>query len=293
MRVIELEQGSPEWLEWRRTKSMASETPAVMGLSPWQSPLMVAESKLNGAQMAQNAAMLRGIEREPIVRERVSKDWNIRFEPAVVEDEEYGASLDGIDLYDDVGRTILEIKSPVDGTNSRLYHGALQHEVPEHYLIQVQHQLMVSGAGRCLFVVDGGGASYALTEILPDPSLQKVIRHAWVAFWRTLAHGALPEPSDLDTVLRDDPAWAMTAQRFVVAKHDLEIAQKDADAAKKALIALSAAPRSRGAGVLVTRFKRAGRVQYGKVPVLEGMDLDEYRSPASDEVRVTVEKETT
>jgi hypothetical protein len=42
---IELVQGSQEWLDFRRTKRMASETPAIMGLSPWQKPKDILKAK--------------------------------------------------------------------------------------------------------------------------------------------------------------------------------------------------------------------------------------------------------
>ena len=35
---VDLVQGSQEWLDFRRTKRMASETPIIMGVSPWQKP---------------------------------------------------------------------------------------------------------------------------------------------------------------------------------------------------------------------------------------------------------------
>ena len=37
-RIVQLTQGSPEWLEYRRSRRNASETAAVMGLSPWNTP---------------------------------------------------------------------------------------------------------------------------------------------------------------------------------------------------------------------------------------------------------------
>ena len=42
------------------------------------------------------------------------------------------------------------------------------------------------------------------------------------------------------------------------------------------------------AGVTVTRFWRAGSVDYKKVPQLQGVDLEPYRKKGPEEVRVTV-----
>ena len=37
-RIVQLTQGSAEWLDYRRSRRNASETAAVMGLSPWSTP---------------------------------------------------------------------------------------------------------------------------------------------------------------------------------------------------------------------------------------------------------------
>ena len=36
--IVRIEQGSPHWQEHRRKHRNASETPAVLGVSPWQTP---------------------------------------------------------------------------------------------------------------------------------------------------------------------------------------------------------------------------------------------------------------
>ena len=53
--------------------------------------------------------------------------------------------------------------------------------MPAHYVAQVQHQLMVSGASIAhLWVFDG--TQGLLKEIKPDPAMHDRIRAAWDAF---------------------------------------------------------------------------------------------------------------
>jgi hypothetical protein len=54
-----------------------------------------------------------------------------------------------------------------------------------------------------------------------------------------------------------------------------------------ALVALATHPREQGAGVAVTRYWKAGNVDYKKVPALTGVDLELYRGKGREEVRVT------
>ncbi len=47
-------------------------------------------------------------------------------------------------------------------------------------------------------------------------------------------------------------------------------------------------PKEAGAGVTVTRFWKAGAVDYKRVVEIKGVDLEKYRGKAREEVRVTV-----
>ena len=53
-------------------------------------------------------------------------------------------------------------------------------------------------------------------------------------------------------------------------------------------MALAQHSREHGAGVTVTRYWKAGNVDYKKVPQLRGFDLDRYRGKAREEIRLTL-----
>ena len=44
--MIELEQGSPEWLSWRRTVITATDASVIMGNNPWETPYSCWQRKL-------------------------------------------------------------------------------------------------------------------------------------------------------------------------------------------------------------------------------------------------------
>ena len=87
---------------------------------------------------------------------------------------------------------------------------------------------------------------------------------------------------------RDDAQWAQAAQAYAQAKQAAEASDEALDRAKEALVALARHPREQGAGVSVTRFWKAGNVDYKKVVELKGVDLEQYRGKAREEVRVSV-----
>ena len=108
--TLRLVQGTPEWLEHRRKYRNASETPAVMGVSPWQTPYGLWLEKTGRQQRPVTPAMRRGRELEVAARAAYETLTGLVTEPLVLVEGEYSASLDGITLEGDL---ILEIKAPM------------------------------------------------------------------------------------------------------------------------------------------------------------------------------------
>jgi len=61
MNIVKLVQGSAEWHEHRRSHRNASETPAVLGVSPWTTPFQLWQIKTGRAPQPEvTAAMAHG-----------------------------------------------------------------------------------------------------------------------------------------------------------------------------------------------------------------------------------------
>jgi putative phage-type endonuclease len=283
--IIQLAQGSPEWLAYRLAKRNASESAAVMGVSPWQTPYQLWLAKTGRATTKVTTAMRRGTDLEPAARAAYEDRTGLVMQPLVLEDGAYSASLDGMTLDGDL---ILEVKCPMRGTRSDLWQDVMAAKVPEHYVVQIQHQLMVSAAATAhLWVFDGNAG--ILHEIVRDNGLMQGIRTAWDGFQQYLDGDVPPPLSEADTVVRADLAWSAAAGIYAAVKREAEAAAERLEAARTALVALAVHPRETGAGVAVTRFWKAGNVDYKRVPGLQGVDLNAYRGKAREEVRITVE----
>lgn len=282
--IVQLVQGSPEWHEYRRTRRNASESAAVMGVSPWTTPYQLWLQKTGRATPHVTAAMQRGTDLEPAARVAYEERTGLVMQPVVLQDGAYSASLDGMTLDGDL---VLEIKVPMRGTRSDLWQDVLAGTVPQHYLVQVQHQLAVSGADHAhLWVYDGRQG--ILLDIPRDEDLMQAIWGAWDAFQPYLDADLPPPLCEADTALRSDEAWSLAAGAYVEAKAVAEAAAKWLDEARQTLVALAQHPKEQGAGVTVTRFWKQGSVDYKVVPQLRGVDLDAYRGKAREEVRVSV-----
>ena len=282
--IIKLVQGSQEWHEHRRKYRNASETPTVLGVSPWSTPYRLWEEKLGLRQVEATAPMLHGSELEPAARAAYEARTGYVMQPLVLLDGEYSASLDGITLG---GDRVLEIKVPFKGRDSKLWQAVDGGgHLPEHYHWQVQHQLMVAKAEIAdVFVFDGTDG--ILLEVTPDPSSWPRIHKAWDAFSAYLAQGTSPPLSKGDVRQRDDAEWAEAAQAFIEARRAAESVQRTLDDAKGRLVALTSHSSETGNGVTVTRFWRKGSIEYSKIEVLRTLDLEGYRGAPREETRVS------
>lgn len=281
--IIQLTQGSQEWLDYRRTMRNASETAAVLGVSPWCTPYQLWLLKTGRSVTKANAAMQRGTDLEPAARLAYEAETGNIMQPLVLQDGLYSASLDGMTLDGDL---IVEIKCPYKGQASTLWNDVVVGHVPDHYAAQVQHQLMVSGARLAhLYVFDG--TQGLLRPIEPIDHAVQRIRDGWDQFQVYLDTDTPPPLTDADVVQRNDADWMDAAGAFNAAKQAADLADEAVTKARDALVALAQHPKEQGAGVSVTRFWKAGAVNYKAVPELKDINLEKYRGKLREEVRVT------
>jgi len=178
--TLDLEQGSQEWLDARKQHFCASEAPAVMSVNLYfpRNPTELAKQKLGYVNTFVSQAMKEGQRLEPIIRQQIKAQTGIGFVPAVMVKDKYLASLDGINLYGDI---ILEIKAPQ--SKNAMVKWAMEGRVILPHQYQIQHQLMVSGADKCIYAVRNPEDGQIITcDVFPDQILQKKLKQAWADF---------------------------------------------------------------------------------------------------------------
>jgi putative phage-type endonuclease len=281
--IVNLVQGSAEWLGYRRSMRNASEAAAVLGISPWVTPYQLWLLKTGRKEQAVNAAMLNGTALEPEARSAYELETGHVMQPLVMQDGDYSASLDGITLQGDL---IVEIKCPMRGADSALWREVSDGQAAAYYSAQIQHQLMVSGAARAhLWVFDGSQG--LLLAIERDDAAMAAIREAWDAFWQFIVKDTPPPLSDSDTMQRVDEPWLRAAEAYGRAKRAAQLADGALEDARQRLIGLTAHPREEGGGVSVTRYWKAGTVDYKKIVCVHDVDVAAYRGRIREEIRVT------
>lgn len=272
-----LEQGSAAWHEFRRQHRMASESPAILGVSPYQKASDIRRIKNGGDKGFVNAAMRKGTEQEPFAREAYNKKHE-PMRPAVFVNGMYGASLDGINLEQD---GLWECKTPKDGFASERAKLCIRGELADYDFVQVQHQLMVTQANWCDFCVwDWNEADFIMTRVFPDAATWERIHAEWELFWK-----------DLGT--RTDAQWQSTVKTYLDLKVAADIAVKSLEEAKKQLQEQLVGDVNEGFGVRVQRIKISGSMDWKKVQekYLVDTDLTEFKKPDTYQVRINEIKE--
>ncbi|AKJ53359.1 hypothetical protein CD56_03040 [Campylobacter lari] len=150
-KIIELEQGSKEWLEFRKGKITASIVASCIGEKGAFLSKEKAKELIQGLfEPYTNKAMQKGREYEELIRAKMEFMIGKDITPIVIqslENDLFMASLDGIDDE----KTIYEFKY---STNNEEYEQVLKFKKPSpKYYAQVQFQLFVGGFEKCVFAV--------------------------------------------------------------------------------------------------------------------------------------------
>ncbi len=285
MKKIELEQGSPEWLSWRKTVITATEASIIMGNNPWNTPYSCWQRKLGLIEEKKsNDAMERGKRLEPEARDNFGYRYEMIMTPLVVESSEIdflGASLDGLS---DCGKYVLEIKCG----GSKLHDMAGRGEIPAYYRDQMQHQLLVTGAEKAFYYSYNGLVGICI-EVLPDPEWVKLFMPKAREFWRCIAFAEPPALQDADYKdMSHEPEWRLMANEYRDLCEKIELLEEKKQNYRKELLRLCDDKNCLGSGVKVMKTMMRGRVDYEAIPEIKTLDLDKYRKQSTTSWKILV-----
>ena len=144
---VNLEQGTPAWLDWRRQGIGASDAPTIMGENPWKRASQLLEEKCGAMETGSSSAMAIGSALESEARNRFESELGLTVAPACLQSLSktwLRASVDGITA--DATR-VVEIKC-----GQSVYRKTSQsRNVPRYYLGQLQHILAVTNLNEIDF----------------------------------------------------------------------------------------------------------------------------------------------
>lgn len=183
---LELVQGTPQWLELRKTKITATDAAVILGASPWKTKHQLYHEKLSDAPPAPpNSYMQRGIDLEPSARELFIITSGIEVFPRVVINDWAMASLDGMSSCE---KYIVEIKCP----GSKAHKMAVSGKIPDYYYPQLQHQMYVCGV-QMAYYFSFDGIDGVTIEVPRDQEYIEKMVDEELKFYYCLMNQVLPE----------------------------------------------------------------------------------------------------
>ena len=189
MIVHNLVQNSTEWHAHRAKYLNASETPAMLGESKYKTRDQLLHEMATGLIKDVDAGTQRvfdnGHKFEALARPVAENIVGEELYPVVGTEGIYGASFDGITMGEDI---IFEHKTLNDDLRKVMFKDNSERfsDLPLMYRAQMEHQLMVSGAAKCLFMASKWNGEVLEEEhhcwYEPDLKLRQRIIDGWVQF---------------------------------------------------------------------------------------------------------------
>lgn len=243
-----------EWLQARSTGIGGSDVAAILGLSKWKSPYAVYQEKRGEAPpQPDNEAMRWGRYLEPVVRQAYADQTGreVRLPTDLIRHPLHAfmiANIDGVAGGGSEPLRIFEAKTARSGDG---WGEPGTDQVPQAYLLQVQHYMEVTGVAVADVAVLIGGSDFRLYEVPADRELQLMLIDAEAEFWRRVQSAEPPEPlsyadmvsrfgraSRADLVMADETALAaiVNLRELKVQREHLELAEEANKAAVMKLL---------------------------------------------------------
>jgi putative phage-type endonuclease len=216
VKKVQLDQGTPDWLDWRKKGLGGSEVGCVLGCNPYSDSKAdrVWARKLPSdhpdalPEVKSNYAMQRGQKLEPEARRLYEELYGWKAEPVCVVHDDYEfirASLDGL-RHDD--KVAIEAKCSGQKNHARYLECCHTTDPVErqqlfwsyfpYYHAQIQYQLLITQAEVCHFLgysPDFGGSDrLAIFELYPEIEGQQRLLDRVVEFWSFVENRTPPPP---------------------------------------------------------------------------------------------------
>lgn len=249
MKIVQLLQGSDAWHQHRAQHLNASDAPAMMGCSPYKTRSQLVREVATGivpeVDVATEERFKDGHRYEALARPLAEQIVGEDLFPVTGTEGKYSASFDGLTLLED---TAFEHKSlndqlrkAFDAIDAAKAAGAseahaVRESLPLLYQVQTEHQALVSGADRVLFMASKWKADDTLDEerhcwYTPDAELRARLVAGWEQFEADVAAyepGAQPAPAPAPAGRSPDslPALSVVARGMVEFSNLAEFREK-------------------------------------------------------------------
>ena len=294
MKIIEnLIQGSDKWHEFRKSHIGASESAAIIGMSPYQTPFKKWEEKTGRSfGIVENEAMKLGSEMEPKIRSEWEFYTGKKFDTPTAEHDEFSFMSASFDGYCHEDGSIIEIKYSKHHKLSECISLAdVEHlkELYPHYFVQCQHLMCVANADKCSLITMTPTGQIIDMEVPKDVEFieQKLMPELKVFWCEYVLKDKEPPLSDKDFLHVSDDDSLCDAQEWIYINQRIKEMQEREKELRKRLI-----DRGEGNNVIVGNMLKvtsytSTRVDYRKACEDNEIDILSYKKVSTKSYRFT------
>ena len=185
-----------EWLDCRRLGIGGSDASTILGINPYNSILRLWEDKTGRipVEEKENEYTHFGHVMEPVIRKEFERrpGHKVRRSNFILQSEEYPyllADVDGFTKDEEGTPCIFEAK-----TASEYKKKVWEQGVPEEYVAQVQHYMLVTGFTKAYVTAIVGGNSFYCHVVKRDETFQKELLEKETVFWNCVLENIPPKP---------------------------------------------------------------------------------------------------
>ena len=306
MEIVNHQQGSQEWLDWRRLGISATDSCIILNQSPYKTAWLLWQEKTGRfvpADLSNNPYVRFGKENEDKARNLFISTHNEMVIPYCAESSQdpiFRCSFDGLTSNDEP----VEIKCPQEATLSDVKARGKDSDAYKLYNIQVQHQLLVSEASKG-WLVFLDGEQLIEFEIERDEDLIQRILQEGKRFYEMIVSDTEP-PIDPERDIyipkgADVHKWleAVSDYREIqTLLEELKVRQDELLATlerpKKVFqLLMGEHQRADFGGLSVTQSFRRGSIDYKQIIsdlnlADHSIDFESYRRKGSQQLRITL-----
>jgi len=212
MNIVNLTQGSAEWHAHRHNHFNASDAPAMMGCSPYKTRAALIRELATGLGEDVTPEKQRlfdaGHRFEALARPLAEEVIGEELYPVVGTAGKLSASFDGLTLMNDVAFEHKTLNDDLRAAMTTMDGAAL----PLQYRVQMEQQLLISGAQKCLFMATKWSGDQLVERreawYLPDHELRAQIVVGWA---QLEADVAAYRPAEVAAEVVAEPVEALPA----------------------------------------------------------------------------------
>lgn len=291
--IVNLSQGTSEWLDWRFSGFGGSDSPATLDESPYKTRRELVKEKITRTvteDPSKEFIFAKGHRTEGRIRELFQDLIGEDATPVCMQHSKYPeliASLDGRTKKHGVLEAKLvgaEVLKTANETG----------EIPRYHWIQIQHNCNVSGDELGQWFGHDGKKNGVLIPIPADKKFIKMLEEEELALWQKVLAGELPELGPKDYLIPDD--WSLLTELREL-RELCDNAEIEFDRVKKQVINQFNHPKIAGGGLKVFQTEKRGSIDLKDVPEIQAAlkkltpeYLETFRKPSSKSWTVKIDK---